>query len=202
MDSLVSNIKTFLGAYFFTVNYLQSIVFEKCSKRLIGRVTTTYADIAPTGRKEKGVMRNAKLTPCCNRGKFGVTVEEIWGSPAGRFFRVPMMTVLGFWLVGTVRMMRSMCPMVACPSCLTIDYVLNIVHCTSSNRRQHSHHIGGDVLSFRSAYAATPLCYPLFLSAVIHCLRTFGSPSFNVILVYRIVPFSVFIKRIPSLFVE
>ena len=182
--------------------YLRSIVFEKCSKRLIGRIAATYATTTATGRKEKGVMRNAKLIPCSYRGEFGVTVEEIWESPAGRFFRVPMMTVLGFWLVETVRMMRSMCPVVACPSCLTIDYVLGIVHCTSSNRRQHNRRIGGDVLSFRSAYAATPLCYPLFLSDVIHCLRTFGSPSFNVIVVYRIVPFSVFIKRIPSLFVE
>lgn len=60
----------------------------------------------------------------------------------------------------------------------------------------------GDVLSFRSAYAATPLCYQLFLSAVIHCLRTFSSPSFIVIVVCRIMLFSVFIKRIPSLFVE
>ena len=182
--------------------YLRSIVFEKCSKRLIGRIAATYATTTATGRKEKGVMRNAKLTPCFNRGEFGVTVEEICRSPAGRFFRVPMMTILCFRLVGTVRMMRSVCPVVACPLCLTIDYVLSIVHCTSSNRRQHSRRIGGDVLSFRSAYAATPLCYLLFLSVVIHCLRTFGSPSFNVILVYRIVPFSVFIKRIPSLFVE
>ena len=115
---------------------------------------------------------------------------------------MPMMPVLGFWLVGTVRIMRSVRPVVACPSCLPIDYVLSFIHCTSSNRRQHSRRIGGDVLSFRSAYAATPLCYPLFLFAVIHCLRTFGSPSFIVIVVYRILPFSVFIKRIPSLFVE
>ena len=135
-------------------------------------------------------MRNAKLTPCFYRGKFGVTVEEIWGSPAGRLFRVPVMTVLCFRLMGTVCMMRSVRPVVACPSCLPIDYVLSFIHCTSSNRRQHSRRIGGDVLSFRSAYAATPLCYPLFLSAVIHCLRTFGSPSFNVIVVYRIVPFT------------
>ncbi len=169
---------------------------------MIGRITTTYAAIASTGRKENGVMRNAKLTPCFYRGKFGVTVEEIWGSPAGRLFRVPVMTVLCFRLMGTVCMMRSVRPVVACPSCFPIDYVLSFIHCTSSNRRQHSRRIGGDVLSFRSAYAATPLCYPLFLSAVIHCLRTFGSPSFNVIVVYRIVPFSVFIKRIPSLFVE
>ena len=147
-------------------------------------------------------MRNAKLTPCFYRGKFGVTVEEILGLPAGRLFRVPVVTVLCFRLMRTVCMMRSVRPVVACPSCLPIDYVLSFIHCTSPNRRQHSRRIGGDVLSFRSAYAATPLCYPLFLSAVIHCLRTFGSPSFNVIVVYRIVPFSVFIKRIPSLFVE
>ncbi|MBO5187374.1 MAG: hypothetical protein J6B91_10125, partial [Prevotella sp.] len=105
---------------------------------MIGRITATYATTTAPGRKEQGVMRNAKLTPCFYRGKFGATVEEILGSPAGRLFRVPVMTVLCFRLMRTVCMMRSVRPVVACPSCLPIDYVLSFIHCTSSNRRQHS----------------------------------------------------------------
>jgi len=111
---------------------------------------------------------------------------------------VPVVTVPCLGLVGTVCMMRSVRPVVARPSGLPTDYVLGIAHCTSSNRRQHSRRIGGDVLSFRSAHAATPLCNLLFLSAVFRCLPAFRSPSFAVIVVCRMVLFSVLIVRIPS----
>ena len=122
MYSPFSNIKTFLGAYFFTV-VTSDQSFLKFSKRLIGRIAATYAAIAPTGRKEKGVMRNAKLTPCKTRSKFGVTVGI-------EFARRLVRSTGGFrrLLVVSMDMVSSVTASVSCPSDKgQMDYVWRIV---------------------------------------------------------------------------